>query len=169
MCSQIVVWILHLTEVQQVTHILVHSFPPLPPPHSSLPSPYLPIPTLSSPSELVGTPSSGDGPPTWEWVLTGVASSSQLGSKKGNMINMECIEVREVRAHQKAYQEFQHSLQALQGLAGKRFLKEALQESQSERIILQQSPQKWTSSVLEFSWYKRCAQLNSLRWLIKRI
>ena len=57
--------------------------------------------------------------------MTGVASSSQLGSKKGiqeKMIKMKCIEVREVRARQKAYQEFQHSLQALQGLAKKRFL-----------------------------------------------
>ena len=69
------------------------------------------------------------------------------------MIKMKCIEVREVRARQKAYQEFQHSLQALQGLAEKRFLEEALQESQSEKRILQQSPPKWTSSVLEFSWY----------------
>ena len=38
---QIVVWILHLTEVQQVTHILLLSPapPPSPLPHSSLPSP----------------------------------------------------------------------------------------------------------------------------------
>ena len=31
MGSQIVVWILHLTEVQQVTHILLSSYPLLPP------------------------------------------------------------------------------------------------------------------------------------------
>lgn len=63
MGSQIVVWILHLTEVEQVTHILLSS--------TFLSPSHLPIFTLSSPSELVGTPLSGDGPPTQEWVLTG--------------------------------------------------------------------------------------------------
>ena len=87
------------------------SFPPLPPPTFPLPLP----PDLHSPlSESVETPSSGGGPPTREWVLVGVAGSSQLGSNKRikeNVANMHRV-IQESEANRQALQEA-HSQQPL--------------------------------------------------------
>ena len=67
-------------------------------------------------SESVCSPPSGDGPSTKEWVLVGVADSSQLGSvqrMREKIVNMQQSAIREVEAsRQQALQEAQ-SQQAL--------------------------------------------------------
>jgi len=57
--------------------------------------------------ELVQTSPAGDGPPIQEWVLVGVAGSSQLGSNKRiseKVAKMHCI-VQEPEANRQALQE----------------------------------------------------------------
>ena len=45
-------------------------------------NPTAPTCVAPSPPESIELPPSGDGPPASEWVLVGVADSSQLGSTK---------------------------------------------------------------------------------------
>ena len=58
----------------------------------------------------VWSPSSGDRPSTKEWVLMGVADSSQLGSvqrMREKMVNMQQSAIREIEAGRQALQEAQ--------------------------------------------------------------
>ena len=69
----------------------------------------------SSLPESVWLPPSGDRPRTREWVLVGVADSSQLGSvqrMRKKVVNMQQSAIREIEAGQQALQEAQ-SQQAL--------------------------------------------------------
>ena len=66
-------------------------------------------------SESVWSPPSGDRPPTKEWVLMGVADSSQLGSlqrMRKKVVNVHQSAIRKVEAGRQAFQEAQ-SQQAL--------------------------------------------------------
>ena len=73
-------WVTHILFLFSLLPLFLLPFPPpLPPPAFPFPLP----PDLHSLfSESVETPSSGGGPPIREWVLVGVAGSSQLGSSK---------------------------------------------------------------------------------------
>ena len=75
------------------------------------------ITTLSPslPGSVCSLPSSGDRPPTKEWVLVGVADMRQLGSvqrMREKMVNMQQSAIHEVKAGQQALQVAQ-SQQAL--------------------------------------------------------
>ena len=99
------------------------------------------VPPPSSFPESVQSPPSGDRPPTKEWVLTGVADSSQLGSvqrMRQKMINMQQrvqdaeARVRDLQtqleASQDVSQELQQSLLTSQQL---------LQRTQADNRALQ--------------------------------
>ena len=89
----------------------------VPPSVVHIPPSYLYFITTLSPSlpESVWSPPSSDRPPAKEWVLVGVADSSQLGSvqrMREKMIHMQQRAIREVEAGRQALQEAQ-SQQAL--------------------------------------------------------
>ena len=138
----------------------------VPPSVVHTPPSYLYFMTTLSPSlpESVWSPPSGDRPPTKEWVLVGVADSSQLGSLQGmreKMVNMQQRAIREVEAGRQALQEAQ-SQQALnmaqleasqiayqklkqsaqQSLQGARELQQSLLTSEQSLHATQQSLQR---------------------------
>ena len=101
-----------------------------------------PIPT----SESVEFLSSDDRPPIKEWILVGVATSSQLGSvqrMREKMVNMQQIANREVEAGRDLCQELQTSQRSLQRTQDdKQALERALQESQQRVTRAEQRVQE---------------------------
>ena len=90
--------------------------------------------------ESVWSPQSGDRPPIKEWILVGVADSSQLGSvqrMREKMVNMQQRAIGEVEAGRQALREAQ-SQQALD---------QRVQDAEARAQELQQSLQASTQSL----------------------
>jgi len=116
-----------------VTHILsLLSLPPFLLPSPSLLLPFLFPSLLTFLSLLPGsveTPSSGVGPPTREWVLVGVAGSSQLGSNKR-------IKEKVANTH-RVIHEFETNRQALQEPYSQQGLDRRVQDAETRARDLQ--------------------------------